>query len=195
MRTGTQDRCYKVSARLRQVLAIVEHEQQAALVQEAGQCLQGRLARRRRHPEGGQHRLGQEGRVLQRAEVGPPYPVAPVPDHLPGRLDRKARLAAASCAGQGHQAGGAGGHRLLQQPADLRQLALAADEARQGDGQVGERGAGGAAQPQERRLPPAERKGRSRGPPGFRPTAPRPAPLSACGGTARAGAARRAGCR
>jgi hypothetical protein len=68
---------------------------------------------------------GHESRIAQRRQVDEEDGVRPVGERAPRRLEREPRLADAADAGQGDEA------RLGQQPGDVGELALPADEARE----------------------------------------------------------------
>ena len=143
---GPQERIGQAGAGVQDVLAVVQHQQQAALRQGARQGLRHGLSGHLAHVQGGGHRLPYQGRIGHRAQLHQPHPVRiqrtvrPAADVLPHQapchLEGQARLAAAPGAGQRHQAraplGGLplGGSRGAQQQAPhLRDLGLASDEA------------------------------------------------------------------
>ena len=111
-----------LGARVDQVLAVVEHDQDVLRDQGVEQGLQGRPARLRDDPErsgdGRRHRL----RIGDRGQFDQPHPVAAAVEQIGGDLQTQPRLAAAARAGQRDHARG------IHQGADRGQLAGASDE-------------------------------------------------------------------
>ena len=122
-RAGAQEGVRQRGAGRHEVLAVVQHQQQALLRQgrrERGRRgLPGTLA----DAQGARHGLGDEGRVGQRGQLDQPHP-ARVPGQGPLRdLQGEARLAGAPGAGDRQQ------RRRLEAPRQLRERRAAPDEA------------------------------------------------------------------
>ena len=112
-------------ARVHNVLAIVEHEQEAPVARELEQCLEHRMPRVFLHAERGGHRLRHQPGIADRREFDQPHAVRIIVEHLCRHLQRQARLAEASAAQQRQEP------RLAEQPGDFGEFALARDERRQ----------------------------------------------------------------
>ena len=96
---GVQNRGGKLGDRPDEVLTGVEHEQHLAGRQRLGDRRHRIVARLDRHAGGGGNRGGDEGRVVDRAEVD----VADLSPAAGGDLDRQSRLARPRRAGERHR--------------------------------------------------------------------------------------------
>ena len=125
MRPRLQQLSRKLSARERQMLAVVEYEQQSSILDELDQGL------RHRAPEfflDAQHRrnsLRNQPCVNKRRKLDEPHAVRILVDHVGGDLQRRTRLAQPTDAVQRHEP------CLMEQVLDLSELALAPHERRQ----------------------------------------------------------------
>ena len=120
----------QLGARVDDVLAVVQQQEQAPLADRLDQGVQQRAVRVRRDAEHLGHGGGDEAGVLQRGEIGEPHAVAGTVRH-PGRdLEREPGLARAARAGERHQA------RAGDQAAHFGQLGVPADEARHLDREI-----------------------------------------------------------
>ena len=104
------------------MLAVVEHEQEARVADLAHERGDRVLLGAQVEPDRGGGLAGDQCRVADRGQLDEPRALRVVPR---GELQREPRLAAAAGAGEREQPG------VAQQPSELRQLALAPDEARQ----------------------------------------------------------------
>jgi hypothetical protein len=118
------------SAHPGQVLAVVQYEQEPAVVQEREQGGARVAPAAVVDAQRVGHRVRHQRRVLYRRQLDQPDPVGERPPEPVGDPDRQARLADAGDTGQGRQAGG------RQQAGDLDDLAAPIDEAGRVDGQV-----------------------------------------------------------
>ena len=119
---GAQNLLGQAGTRVDQVLAVVEYEHRLARRQMRDQRLHGRARRGDRHANGERRRLSHERGVAEARQVDEPSAVGQLRARVGGGFERQARLAAAPGAGERHEPG------ALQQPRDIRALALAADE-------------------------------------------------------------------
>jgi hypothetical protein len=106
-----------------QVIAVIEHQQQPPPAQVSHQCLVDRLVGLLLHPHRARHRVRQQIRPLQPAQLNQSHAIREVPSEAASRRQRQPALANPTRAGQrGHT-------RNREQPLDLRQLATTPDEA------------------------------------------------------------------
>ena len=87
------------------MLAVIEHEQRAALVQMSNQHVERQPTRHLGHTDGRDHRRRQQPSILQAGQFNPPHPVGMVVDRVGSRLQRQARLAATTRARERQQPG------------------------------------------------------------------------------------------
>ena len=126
------DRLDHVGCRCDEVLAIVERHQELLEPQEVDECLKRRLTRRLSNAEGAANLANDGGRVHQRRELDDPGAVPVAVDELRGCLEQHPGLPGTTDPRERD-------HPMVrEQPADLGELALAADEGRQLDRQVRE---------------------------------------------------------
>jgi len=127
---ATEEGVREAGGGLDQVLAVVQHEQQALGLERVGERLRqgptGFLA----HPQGRRHRLRRAGGLGEGGQLHQPHAVKVRGQHVRRRSEGQAGLAHPAGTGQRHQAVGA------QQRRHRRQLPLAPDEAGQRQGQV-----------------------------------------------------------
>jgi hypothetical protein len=88
------------------VLAVVQHEQQAAGFQVLREGLGRRAGRRVAQPDGLRDGLGDQAGLGERGQVGEPHPVGEGPLHLGGDPQHRTGLADAADAGDRDQPGG-----------------------------------------------------------------------------------------
>jgi hypothetical protein len=125
VRAGAQQRLGQRGAGADEVLAVVEHEQEALGPQRVAERGQQGAAGLLAHADDGRHRLGDGGRVGERGELDQPDAAGePLPREQGLRHpEGQPRLAGAAGAGERDQAPGA------QQPGRLGHVALPPDEA------------------------------------------------------------------
>ena len=141
---GPQQGLRQRPAGAQEVLAVVQHEQQAPGAQGPAQGIRQGPLGDLRHPGGGGDRLGHQLRVGQGRQLRQPHPVRVrrlvlsgpprAAREAGGEGQSQAGLAAPAGAGQRQQAG------LGQAPGDRRQLPLPPHQRRQGRRQVVPRG-------------------------------------------------------
>jgi hypothetical protein len=121
-RAAAQEPSCQVGAGSDQVLAVVEHQQDRAGADRLGQRVDRRAPRSLLHRQGSGHRRCDKRAVQERRQLHEGgYPGGT--GRRPGHLEGQASLAHPSRAGQREQAG------RLQEPPDLDDLLLPADEA------------------------------------------------------------------
>ena len=127
---AAQQQLGELRTRIEQMLGVVQHQQQLPRSEPFGHRLHEVLARLLRDAEGFRHGLGNERRVAQRGQLDEPDAIRILVEHRARHLQRQPRLAAAAGTGERQQSRGG------QPSLDLRDLLVAADEARQGLRQV-----------------------------------------------------------
>ena len=131
VRAVPQQRVGELGASVDEVLAVVQHHQQAALADRLHQRIRHRAARLQADAQHIRHRHRHQLRVAERGQVGEPHPL-PSAIGQPGRhLQPQPGLARPARPSQRHQPRGA------HQRPHRGQLHLPADEARHLRGQVG----------------------------------------------------------
>ena len=123
-RTRRQEDAREARAGRPEVLTVVEDEEQLGISQASREMRVERLVRGFTDVEGRGRFAGDEGRLRQRGEVDQEDSVRRPRQRSCGGLERNPRLADAADPGQHQQA------CLIEQPIDLGELGLAADEAR-----------------------------------------------------------------
>ena len=122
LRSGLKQPVRKVRTGRNEVLAIVEHEQQRALLDVAQHGLDDRPAGVFLDAKCRGNRLRHELRIRQRSEFDEPHAIRKAIEHDVGELKRQAGLADPAGSEQGQQA------RCLQQLVDVFEYALPTDE-------------------------------------------------------------------
>jgi hypothetical protein len=107
-----------------QVLAVVQHDEQALVDARGHEHVDERTAGLFLDAQRARHRLHDEAGVRDRGQLDEPHAVRIVVEHVRGKLQREPRLADAARADQREQP------RAVQRLARLDQFALAADERR-----------------------------------------------------------------
>ena len=123
-RTGRQEDACKVRAGRTEMFTVVEDEEQLGVTQPRREMFVERLVRRLADVEGRGRLAGHEGRIRQGSEVDQEDSVRRARQRSCGGLQRDPRFADAADPGQHQQA------HLIEQPIDVGELGLAADEAR-----------------------------------------------------------------
>ncbi len=127
---GMEERVRELRACLQQVLAIVENDQHLPVPYEPRQRFADGTSGLLLHPHYGCDGLRHESRIGERCELDQPHAVREIVHQPPSDLQRQPRLADAADTGERHQP------VLREQLRNVLDLALAADERRQGLGQV-----------------------------------------------------------
>ena len=111
--------------RVGDLLEVVEHQEQPAVVQPLGERVHDRTGPAVDEPDGGGDPRSDEHRVADRLERHEEGAVRESAGNLAGKLERESRLAGPARSGQGQQA------RRREQARGLIELAVAPDECRQ----------------------------------------------------------------
>ena len=119
-----QDRVDEIRRRGQDVLAVVDHDEQASARQRVDDALGHRPARSGRDPEDRRHGVGHGRGIADRRQLDHPDAVGELVGQLGGDLHREPGLADPARTGEGHEP------VRLHELADLLHLHLAADEAR-----------------------------------------------------------------
>ncbi len=130
LRTRTQQRFGEARAGSDEVFAIVEDEQEPLVAEEAGERGGERALGLLAKIERGRDAFDDHRGISGRGEFDEPNAVRIVVDQVGSHLQRQARLAGATRAGEREQA------RAAEQALHFGQFALAADEARELQGQI-----------------------------------------------------------
>lgn len=124
IRAGREEPVDDLRARVDQVLAVVEHDEEPPPQQVVGERLADVPAGLLAHPENVGHRFRDELRIRQRSEVDKPSAVGKVAEKLGPHLQREPRLAHAAGSRERHEPG------LGQRIADAGDVVVPPDECR-----------------------------------------------------------------
>ena len=122
VRASLQQLLHQLSARRRQMLAVVENEQQASILHELDQRFGYRTPGLFLDTEDGRHRLRHQPRIGDRRQLDEPDTIGKFVHHVGSDLQRQPRLPETADTVQRHKT------RLTQQVLDFRELAFAPDE-------------------------------------------------------------------
>ena len=123
LRASLEERAGQDGARVQQVLAVVDHEQEAFAGKEVRERDERPVGRAVLGTERDEDGLRDEQRVVDRGQRREPDAIGKAARHLGGSADRQPRLAHPATARQRQQARG------RQQPLDFMQLVAPPDEA------------------------------------------------------------------
>ena len=124
-RTRLQQLLRELRTGVRDVLAVVEDQQELPILDMLKQCVRDPAPRLLLDPERRRHRLRHQPRIRERRELDEPYAIGKVVQHLGAHLQRDPCLAQSADARHRHEA------VPVEPSLDFGELAVAADERRE----------------------------------------------------------------